>query len=123
MFDDARQVMGRYESCGGGAINIAVTRTYPGFDPFEMIIMRYDDKTSRPPGDVIHRVVLDLVRDKESQGQNRGLHGEGSFTQERIKDMSMSVHPREFTSANGSSHLNIELKIQEYRYLDKLVIN
>lgn len=115
MFEEARQVMGRYESSGGGAVNIAVTKTYGGMDPFEMIIMRYNDKTSRPPGDVIHRVVLDLVRDKESQGQNRGLHGEGSFTQERIKNMSMSVHPREFTSASGSSHLNIELKVLEYR--------
>lgn len=107
--------MGRYESSDGGAVNIAVTKTYGGPDPFEIIIMRYDDKTSKPPADVIQRVVLDLVNSKESQGQNRGLHGEGSFTQEKIKNMVMTVHPREFSSGRGSSHLNVELKVQEYR--------
>ena len=120
MFKDARNVMGRYESSDGGAVNIAVTKTFGGLDPFELIIMRYDDKTSKPPGDVIQRVVLDLVSTKESQGQNRGLHGEGLFTQEKIKNMVMTVHPREFASASGSSHMNVELKVQEYRYIDLL---
>ena len=113
MFKEARQVMGRYENSGGGAVNVAVTKTYGGFDPFEVIFFRYDDKTSGP--DVIQRVVMDLVSNNESQGQNRGLHGEGSFTEERIKNMTMTVEPRDFSSARGASHLNIEFKIQEYR--------
>ena len=112
MYKDAKRVMGRYEnSCG--AVSIAVTKTYGGFDPFEIIIMRFDDKTST--ADVIQRVVLDYVGNNDSQGQNKGIHGEGTFTERRIKNMIMTNKPREFYSASGSSHLNFEFRVQEYR--------
>ena len=114
MYKEARQVMGRYEKMGGGAVNIAVTRVYGGFEPFEIIFMRFDDNKDYRPN-VIHRVVVDFVEEKVYQGQNKGLHGEGSFTERRIKDMTLTRKARDFVSASGSAHLNFEFKIQEYR--------
>ena len=117
MYKQGAKVIGRYEEPDGkGAVNICITKLYESgtIDPFEVLIIRYADKNRGPS--VIHRVVLDVISRDESQGQNKGLHGEKNFTEERIKDLTLKIlPPLEFCSASGQPHINMELIMKEYR--------
>ena len=113
MFKKASKVIGRYEDTTGCALNVAITKTYGGVDPFEIILFYFSDKTKSP--DVIHRVVLDSIGDQIFQGQARGSHGVANFTEERIKNIKMIIKPQDFSSARGQNHINIEINVQEYR--------
>ena len=111
----ASKVTGRYEdNTTGSALNVAITKTYGGVDPFEIILFYFPDKTKKNP-EVIHRVILDYVGDQKFQGQARGSHGVSKFNEERIKNIEMIVKPQEFASASGQIHMNIEVVVQEYR--------
>ena len=109
----AKKVAGRYEDTSGCALNVAISNTYGGRDPFEIILFYFPDKKKNP--EVIHRVVLDSVGDKISQGQARGIHGVGHFTEERIKNVQLIVKPQDFCSASGQVHMNMEVIVEEYR--------
>ena len=117
MYKQGAKLIGRYEEPDGeGAVNICITKLYESgtIDPFEVLIIRYADKNRGPS--VIHRVVLDVISRDESQGQNKGLHGEKNFTEERIKDLTLKIlPPLEFCSASGQPHINMELIMKEYR--------
>ena len=117
MYKQGAKVIGRYEETDGkGAVNICITKLYESgtIDPFEVLIIRYNDKTRGPS--VIHRVVLDVIGSNESQGQVKGIHGERDFTEERIKDLTLKMlRPLEFCSASGQPHINMELIMKEYR--------
>ena len=117
MYKQGAKLIGRYEDTDGkGAVNICITKLYESgtIDPFEVLIIRYADKNRGPS--VIHRVVLDVISRDESQGQNKGLHGEKNFTEERIKDLTLKIlPPLEFCSASGQPHINMELIMKEYR--------
>ena len=116
MYKQARTVAGRYEDTSGCALNVAITKTYGGVDPvdpYEIILFYFPDKTKNP--EVIHRVVVDRVADKISQGQVRGIHGVGNFTQDRIKDLELIIKPMDFCSASGQVHMNVEVIVKEFR--------
>ena len=115
MYREARRVIGRFTNNDGGAINVACTKTYGGRDPFEVILMRYSENTVN--AEVIHRVVVDWIESNQAQGQNRGLHGEGNFTESRIKDLRMTVNPRDFSSAGGRNYINLDFVIKEFRFV------
>ena len=117
MYKQGAKIIGRYEDTNGnGAVNICITKLYESgaIDPFEVLCIRYEDKKMGPS--VIHRVVLDVISRDESQGQNKGLHGERNFLEERIKDLTLKIlPPLEFCSASGQPHINMELIMKEYR--------
>ena len=115
MYREARRVIGRFTGSEGGAVNVACTKTYGGTDPFEVILLKYPKNTMNPS--VIHRVVLDWVESNQAQGQNRGLHGESNFTESRIKDLRMTVQPRDFSSAGGRNHINLDFVVKEFRFV------
>lgn len=115
MYREARRVIGRFTSSEGAAVNVACTKTYGGTDPFEVILMRYSKNTVDP--EVIQRVVVDWIESNQAQGQNRGLHGERNFTESRIKDLRMTVHPRDFFSAGGRNYINLDFVVKEFRFV------
>ena len=116
MFNLASRVVGRYEDNNGGALTVAVTKVYgAGLDPFEIILFDSPDKTKNPV--TIHRVVLDTIGDTntKSQGQVTGIHGVNNFTEERIKNLELLVHPLEFSSARGQVHVSVDVIVTEFR--------
>ena len=115
MFRETRKVMGRFVSSEAAAVNVAVTKTYGGIDPFEVILMRYSKDSKHP--DVIQRVILDWTANNQAQGQNHGLHGEGNFTEERVKDLLMTSCKTGFSSADGQALVNIDFIIKEFRFV------
>ena len=115
MFREAKKCRGRFVSDDGAAVNVSVTKTWGGTDPFEVIFMKFSENAVHP--NVIQRVVLDWTENNQAQGQNEGLHGEGNFTEPRIKDMRMTAHPYDFTSAGGQNHINMDFVIREFRFV------
>lgn len=116
MFKLASRVVGRYEDNNGGALTVAVTKTYGGtdpIDPFEIILFDSPDKTKNPV--TIHRVVLDTITNTKSQGQVTGIHGVNNFNEERIKNLELLVHPLEFCSARGQNHVSVDVIVTEFR--------
>ena len=122
MFKFANKVIGRYEDNSGGALTIAVTRVFGGRDPFEIILFDSPDKTKNPV--TIHRAVLDTVghTNTKSQGQVTGIHGYNNFTEERIKNVELVVHPLEFCSARGQVHMSLDVIVTEFRYTNSIMI-
>ena len=115
MFREARKCIGRFVSNDGAAVNVSCTKTWGGTDPFEVIFMKFSKDAVHPS--VIHRVVLDWTENNQAQGQNRGLHGEGNFTEARIKDIRMTAHPRDFSSAGGRNNIHMDFVIREFRFV------
>ena len=122
MFKFSNKVRGRYEDKSGGALTVAVTKIYGGVDPFEIILFDSPDKTKNPV--TIHRVVLDTIghTNTKSQGQVTGIHGVNNFTEERVKNCELVVHPLEFCSASGQVHMSVDVIVTEFRYTLSIMI-
>ena len=120
MFKSAHKIMGRFEDNSGGKLNVAVTKVYGGLDPFEIILFDFPDKNKNPV--TIHRAVLDTVGNTRSQGQVTGIHGVNNFTERRIKNLELVVHPLEFCSARGQVHMSVDVIVMEFRYTNSIII-
>ena len=116
MYTEAAKIVGRYESENGQAIHVAISDNIncPGQKPFEIMVLRYPDKTNFSIS-TAQRVILEATNRNKAQGQVSDLHGERGFHNRGIKDFKLEVIYADFFSAGGKPIIKASLIIKEFR--------